>query len=196
MQGLRLLFVCTANISRSPYAERRTRQVLGEDRLHVESAGVPGFPDREMDPAMAALLVERGGDASGHLSRSVSEEILEGVDLIVPFEFDHHMRLLEDFPAHRHKIVGFGQLATAARAWEAGTRTIESASDLVGAAVATAGINAPLLDVADPYQRGGRVARASADQIDEGLNALLPVLAGGPVTPLEAPRKRLRWPWS
>lgn len=34
---LRVLFVCTANIARSPYAERRARQLLGDVPIAVAS---------------------------------------------------------------------------------------------------------------------------------------------------------------
>ena len=56
----RLLFVCTANICRSAYAEVRARQMLGLDAgWAFFSAGVPGTVGREMDPPMVAQAVAR-----------------------------------------------------------------------------------------------------------------------------------------
>ena len=60
----RLLFVCTANICRSAYAEVRARQMLGLDAgWAFFSAGVPGTVGREMDPPMVAQAVAQGRQA-------------------------------------------------------------------------------------------------------------------------------------
>lgn len=59
---LRVLFVCTANIARSPYGERRVVQLSHGETLSVASAGIPGYPGRGMDQEMAAQLRTRGGE--------------------------------------------------------------------------------------------------------------------------------------
>lgn len=198
---LRVLFVCTANISRSPYAERRARQALAGWNVAVASAGIPGYPGRSMDEEMAKLLVERGGDASGHVSRAVTDDVLEAADLILPFEFGHHMKLLDAHPDHAHKIVGFGQLATAVKRMTGEDDVlppVDDVDDLVRVVTQQAGPNSMSHDVEDPYRRGSKVATACADQIDEHLDQILPFLAGADLPKLaaseEAPRKR-RWPW-
>lgn len=197
---LRVLFVCTANISRSPYAERRARHVLEAFDVDFASAGVPGYPGRRMDPAMAALLRERGGTDEGHVSRSVDDSVVGESDLVLTFEFGQHMRLLEGFPGHRGKIMGFGQLVAAASRWGEPPPEVTAVEDLTRKVLLAAGPNSMSFDVEDPYQQGERAARACADQIDTGLNAFLPVLAGGDVPRLTSPvseqRAARRWPWS
>ena len=190
---LTVLFVCTANISRSPYAERRARQALPlrpGGGITFASAGTPGYPGRGMDPAMAELLVARGGDASGHVSRAVDEQILRRADLVVVFEFVHHMRLLDSFPRHRHVILGLHQAARAVKALQASGAegpAESNAFDRMERLVSVAGQNSMSLDVEDPYGRGPKAARACADQIDQLLDGLLPFLAGGPLPRLAAP---------
>ncbi len=187
-----VLFVCTANISRSPYAERRARQVLPDAGAGIRfaSAGTPGYPGRGMDPAMAELLVARGGDASGHVSRAVDEEILRRVDLVVVFEFAHHMRLLDSFPRHRHVILGLQQAARAVRALGASRAEDTAGSDAldrVDRLVSVAGQNSMSHDVEDPYRRGPKAAQDCADEIDQLLDVVLPFLAGREVPRLAVP---------
>jgi protein-tyrosine-phosphatase len=59
-----VLFVCTANIARSPYAERRATHLLagaGSEGAVFASAGIPDVSARLMDREMTAQLSARGG---------------------------------------------------------------------------------------------------------------------------------------
>ena len=143
-----------------------------------------------MDPAMANLLVARGGDASGHVSRAVDEELLRRADLVVVFEFAHHMRLLDSFPRHRHVILGLHQAARAVEALKASGAEgppESNAFDRVERLVSVAGQNSMSLDVEDPYRRGARAAEACADEIDQLLDVVLTFLAGREVPRLAPP---------
>lgn len=171
------LFVCTANVSRSPYAERRLRMLLGAGGLSgelfaVSSAGIPGTEGRPMDPAMVRELERCGGDGSGHLSRPVSQELLLDADLVLTMEFAQHMRILEAWPWARERVLGLRQCA----------RTIEALGPTGSAPITPAELldAAPRdsmgWDVADPYRRGRRAARRCAEEIDELLTAIVPAL--------------------
>lgn len=174
---LRVLFVCTANISRSPYAERRSRQAVPDGAVVFTSAGVPGYPGRAMDPEMERLLLERGGSSDGHASRSVSDEIIAGVDLVLPFEFGQHMKLLDAFPDAGAKIIGLGQFAAAASALEAGDGPVVDLEDLRHSVVQAAGPNSMSFDVDDPYQRGAH--RHGVRRPDRPAPRRRPAGAGG-----------------
>lgn len=70
-RAFRILFVCTANICRSPMAEHLLRGSLaalldtgGAFRFEVSSAGIRGWDGEPMDPAAAAELRRLGGDPS------------------------------------------------------------------------------------------------------------------------------------
>ena len=53
---LQVLFVCTANISRSPYLELRARSLAGDAPVDFASAGVHARDGTLIDPAMAVEL--------------------------------------------------------------------------------------------------------------------------------------------
>ena len=182
VRPLRVLFVCTANISRSPYAEYRARHVLGDAPVEVASAGVPGYPGRGMDPSMLRLLQERGGDGSRHVSQSVSEELLAASDLVLTFEFAQRMRLFDAFPGEASRVFGLGQFAASlARVEDPGL-----GAELVRQVGRAAVPDSMTLDVTDPYRQGRDVARSIADEIDLVLDRVLPVLAGRELPRLRA----------
>lgn len=176
---LRVLFVCTANISRSPYAERRARQLAGgavASPLSFASAGVPGLAGQGMDPEMAAQLRDRGGDHLGHASRVVTHGVLAESDVVITVEFAQRLRIAERWPDQVPKIFGLNQLADALAKVTAPAGGLEA----LDAALAVACPDSLAFDVADPYRRGAAVARACADQIDKALAVIVPGLTGIP----------------
>jgi len=177
--ALRLLFVCTANISRSPYAERRAAHLLRGlaalgDPVTVESAGIPGYPGRAMDEPMAAQLRQRGGDPTGHVSRSLTSEMLALVDVVVTFEFAQRMRILESHPGWGHKLFGLHQLVDAVDRTQVGSTGYRLVHELQLAAAP----DSMSWDVADPHGRGASAARRAADEIDRALVLIVPALVG------------------
>ena len=173
--GMRWVFVCTANISRSPYAERRMAQLLGDtSAAEVASAGIPGVDGRPMDTQMAALLRARGVDASDHASRILTEDILRDASLVLTMEFSHHMAILEKWPWARDRVRGLGQIALAAHGLEPGGEF--TVTEKVGAVLKQAGRNSMASDIDDPHGRGRRAAKRAGEKIDAYLAALLPVL--------------------
>lgn len=170
-----MLFVCTANISRSPYAERRAQQLSkGPRASQFSSAGVPGAPWQAMDPAMALELNDRGGSSIGHVSRALSRDILEGVDVVITVEFAHRMRILERWPEHALKVFGLKQLAKAGGQVPAGIHGLAG----LDAALRVAPPDNLSFDLADPYKRGAKAAAACANEIDRCLELILPLLGG------------------
>ena len=176
-EPLRVLFVCTANISRSPYAERRAAQLLAGmdgDPVRVASAGTPGYPGRGMDPEMAAQLRARGGEPNGHVSRSVTHDLLVETELVLTFELAHRMRLTSAWPDQAIKVFGLRQFADALGTVPSPGRGLELL-DQVYAVIRPDGLNA---DFPDPYRRGTAAARESAAEIDAVLARIVPALAG------------------
>lgn len=172
-----MLFVCTANIARSPYAERRATHVLaraGRAGAVLASAGIPGVPDRPMDPEMAAQLSAWGGDPNGHVSRVLTEEIVAQSDLVVTVEFAQRMRILDAWPDVREKVFGLHQLVDALQRVPAGL----SGRELVQGASQVSAPDSMTWDVRDPHRRGRKAARACAQEIDEALAVILPPLVG------------------
>jgi len=56
------------------------------------------------DPAAMNILAEHGYDSLFHVSRSISEEMIEGADLIVVMENAHRQHLIANYPLSEEKI--------------------------------------------------------------------------------------------
>ena len=96
----------------------RAAQLLAESRgetLRVASAGMPGYPGRGMDPEMATQLRARGGEPNGHVSRALTHEILGGSDLVLTFEFEQRLRIIDEWPDQAVKVFGVRQFARGLR---------------------------------------------------------------------------------
>lgn len=81
----RLVFVCTGNICRSPYAEALARS-LG---LEAISAGIATTPDRPAHPQAIAEASVRGLDLSGHRTTSWTDVQLREGDVVIATELRH-----------------------------------------------------------------------------------------------------------
>jgi protein-tyrosine phosphatase len=109
---VRILFVCTGNICRSPTAEAVFRHLLGEAGLGgiaVDSAGTHGYhvgePPDERTQEAAAL---RGYDLSTQTARRIAREDFAEFDLILAMDEGHHAQLVRQAPmAHREKVQMF-----------------------------------------------------------------------------------------
>ncbi len=169
-----MLFVCTANIARSPYAHLRTADLVKGQPVTVASAGIPGMVGRPMDPEMASQLSARGGDPSGHVSRVLTGETVAQSDLVVTVEFAQRMRILDSWPDATERVFGLHQLVDALHRVPAGL----SGRALVQGAWQVTAPDSMTWDVRDPHRRGRKAARACAEEIDEALAVIVPALVG------------------
>ena len=158
-----ILFVCTANVSRSPYAQVRMSELFGHAGVSVSSAGVPGTEGRPMDPAMEVLLPFEDEEALAHRSRVLTSDILRKSDLVLTMEFAHHMRILDQWPDAVRRVFGLRQFIDGFERVSASGSSGERVAQ-VRDAVAP---NSMMWDIDDPYRRGSRAARACADQLDD-----------------------------
>lgn len=176
---LNVLFVCTANIARSPYAERRAAHLVesvSDGDTEIASAGVPGFPGRDMDRFMAAELERRGGEWTGHVSRSLTRDTLADASLVVTFEFAHRVRIADAWPDQEIKVFGLHQLAEGISRFSLPRRGLA----LLDGVYETTAPDGMHLDVLDPHGRGRAAARRCADEIDAALAVIVPALSGLP----------------
>ncbi|MDX1662646.1 MAG: hypothetical protein R3272_02560 [Candidatus Promineifilaceae bacterium] len=102
-----ILFVCTANICRSPVAEGLLRERLRENGLEswqVSSAGTWARFQRSAAKHSIDVLGEQGIDISSHRAREVTGAMLEEADLILCMETGHAEALRAEFPEIADKI--------------------------------------------------------------------------------------------
>jgi len=103
-----VLFVCTANVCRSPMACAIFRRILeGEqDKAHwrVESAGTWAVDGLPASSGSQQVMKEWGMDISDHRSRAVDQELLALFDLILTMESGHKEALRAEFPDFSNRI--------------------------------------------------------------------------------------------
>jgi protein-tyrosine phosphatase len=108
--ALRVVFVCTGNICRSPTAEGVLRRMAAErglaDLVEVASAGLEGWhADAPPDPRSQAHALRRGVDLSRLRARHFSARDFDTHDLVVALDAGHHARLVRMCPpARRHTL--------------------------------------------------------------------------------------------
>lgn len=184
----RVIFVCHANIVRSPYAEHMARHLAGGTPLVFESAGFPGTSDQPMYPFMIEELRRRGVDGSAHRSRPLTPRLVTSGDLVLTMQFAQAVRLREQWPGMPGRILGLQQFARAVdQGIPAGTDPVEAAAGLP---------NSMAWDVTDPHGRGQDAAVECAAYLDDVLCRILPALTGcsvqrpqpGPPQPVPEPR--------
>lgn len=79
----RILFVCTGNTCRSPFAEAFLRQRLGDETVEVTSAGTAGLEGLPASEGAVRVAAEHGVDLSSFHSSALTEERIRSADLIL-----------------------------------------------------------------------------------------------------------------
>ncbi len=160
----RVLFVCHANVVRSPLAEGVLRHLVAqrglEGRFAIASAGIAAFEGVGPDPGSVAVAAAHGITLTGR-SRQMTR-----VDL-----YDHHHVLVADRPvlAKIRSLTGsaFGELSGATKG--ARVRLL--------AALADPNAQGDALDVADPMRGGPDSYLRVYRQIERACQNLLQELA-------------------
>ncbi|MGN6574696.1 MAG: hypothetical protein ACTHKG_03325 [Nocardioides sp.] len=183
--ALRVVFVCTANICRSAYAELMAGHLLdGDPTVVVSSAGTHGFRDHAMDPPMADQLRARGVDPEAFRSRPLTMRMVEQADLVLTAESVHRQFILDDRPEVFRRVFTLGQFA----------RTLDSVADdgdlrgvrgldLFGSLRGRYRPAEAADDLADPFRRGELAAAAAATRLDDLLRVVVPRLRAGADAP-------------
>ena len=179
MSSVRLLFVCTGNICRSPSAEfllrRHLENRLGEASKQIElsSAGLGTPGGWELDPKVADLLhTMRIDDTREFRSRRVDTSVLADADLVLTGTKQHRLTIGAEFPEAYAKT--FTMREAAALLTRADTRglppydLVERAAELIALLKRERGIRAladDQLDIDDPHGRRTSAYEAMFTQV-------------------------------
>jgi protein-tyrosine-phosphatase len=104
----KILFVCSANMCRSPMAERLFEGLLeqiepSEDWL-VTSAGIWAFDGSRASAGAVKALQRKGIDLSNHRAQGISPDLILDNDLILVMEQNHKEALQAAFPKFAGKV--------------------------------------------------------------------------------------------
>lgn len=110
-----VLFVCTANICRSPMAAALFRLILAENEgnpgsWRIESAGTWAQEGKPAAPEVIELLASRGLNVRAHRSRMVNEALLQGFRLVLTMEAGHKEALLVEFRSMRGRVFTLAEM--------------------------------------------------------------------------------------
>jgi protein-tyrosine-phosphatase len=89
---VRVIFVCTGNICRSPMAAAILRRLLDErgvKAVEVTSAGTAAWDGAPASEGSYLVSLENGLDLSGHRARPITTDIVAGADLILGMGTHH-----------------------------------------------------------------------------------------------------------
>ena len=113
-----ILFVCHANLCRSPMAERLARHLAAPHsrRIAIGSAGTHAHDGLEMHPGAVDVLRDCGVDPSGFRSRGLTIDLLDRADLVLAATREQRSYCVSLAPSTLRRaftITQFGRLASA-----------------------------------------------------------------------------------
>lgn len=184
---MRILFVCTGNVCRSPLAERLLRAGLadraGDDGVEVTSAGTRALVGEPMTAETADLVARHGGDPAGHRARQLTADLLAEADLVLALTREHRAAVAQLHPPVVRRVMTLretGRLAPLVppgpggppeERWRALVPRLLAARGTVPVRSGTGD------DVVDPYRRAQDVYEQCAGQVVPAVTALLDAVA-------------------
>ena len=101
-----VLFVCTANVCRSPMAMAllESKVKSQDDRWLIRSAGVWAMPGYPVAENTRLLMSELGVDLSEYVSQPITPELIADFNLILTMERGQKEALKAAFPQYADKI--------------------------------------------------------------------------------------------
>jgi len=180
-----ILYVCTGNICRSPFAELLTRALLDaalgqqQDQVSVASAGTRGMVGHAMDATAAAELRARGVDADGFRARALRRSLIQDADLVLTATLAHRQLVLEEEPRALRRTFTIREFADLVRI----TDPAASPQELVSHAAAMRG-SATLedYDVRDPIGGSQELHAEVAASIVQALEPIIGAIVTSPRT--------------
>jgi protein-tyrosine-phosphatase len=173
----RILFVCTANICRSPTAEAVARHRFGEQAVMFRSAGF--LASGQACPAtLLQALDEVGVDASQHRSYRLDEPSLRASDLVLTMEGEHVQRATflhrDAFP----RILPLKEAAQHMARIPDLRVSLEQFIDEVNRSRDPTAYLSTRWDVEDPYRRKLKHYRQAVEEISGLVESVVGRLAG------------------
>ena len=168
---MRVLFVCTGNICRSPTAERLLTAAVERYQVpHViaESAGTRAVVGQDMEATAARVLRRLGGDPTNFVARQLTPRLAREADLILTMSKAQRDYVLELVPTMLRFTFTLSECAAAVRVCGA-----NSISELSAARPHLTRENVP--DIMDPIGHNEKIFEEVGSSI-AGLVEAVPSL--------------------
>ena len=172
----RILLVCTANICRSPLAERLlAAELTGRDvEFKVTSAGTHGYEGQPMDSLAARELSRLASSNSADFrSRPLTDRLTQESDLILTATRAHRAFVLERVPQALRRtftLLEFAELVTVVRHR---LPEVTELHELVrGVAAARGEATLDDYDIADPYRQSAECHRTVAAVVSAAVGTV------------------------
>jgi protein-tyrosine phosphatase len=182
----RILVICTGNVCRSPYIERRLRQLLAGTDAVVESAGTRALVGADIEPGSRSALSGIGADAAGFASRQLVPAMLDEADLVVTATQQHRGDAVALHPRALRKTFTLGELADLVRGADLAAEARSAPEGMPWAAVVAdvargrRGLNparsADEADIYDPYGRGPEAYDRMSHEIESQISVVADAL--------------------
>jgi protein-tyrosine phosphatase len=190
--GFEIVFVCHANLCRSPMAERLTRRAFEEafgpaaSGVTVSSAGTHAYAGSAMHQASSAVLAECGIDATGFSTRTVNASVLASADLVLTAEREQRAACVTTAPETVRRAFTLRQFARLAEAVPPVTPLAATVPARLSDLVAQVNANRHLVpagavemdDLADPVSQPIEAFWDCAQEIWRSVTTIVQVISG------------------
>ena len=182
-----LLVVCTGNVCRSPYIERRLRHELVGTGIEVTSAGTQAVVGHDMDVGTRELLERSGIDASGFTARQLTAELLSGADLVVAAAREHRATAARLHPAAMARTVTLCDLSDLLRevtaeelhAGDSGASWVRQVGSAASGRRGAVHARQDGVDIVDPIGGPPSLFAQMAAEVDDALGPVVRALVQG-----------------
>lgn len=171
---MKVLFVCTGNICRSPMGELLFPLFFHSDEIETDSAGTQGLISSEIDPSSAQLLTTDGVDSSAFRSKRLTPQLAMSADLILCFTERQAKEIATLAPRVARKTFTLTDFANLCKyCAEHGLIEGENLEDRTDSVILNASMIRPAVeradDIHDPYRREFEVFQRAHDQMTAAM---------------------------
>ncbi|WP_193315349.1 low molecular weight phosphatase family protein [Nostocoides sp. F2B08] len=181
-----ILVVCTGNLCRSPYIERRLRQALEGTEITITSAGTTAVVGEPMDRESAILVEGSGGQARDFRAQQLQPELIAPADLVLAAAREHRSAVVRMHPPALRTAMTIRDLADLLTGVTASdVRDQDLPGTWVSQVLTVAQSRRSLVparqsgvDITDPIGRSRGAFERMSDEVESALRVIVPVLRG------------------